>query len=98
MMAMLLEAEAIPCKMAGESDEALRLLAEEEPALMVLDLMLGGRDESGLIAESRALGYQGPVLLCTGISGDPPVATEGVIKKPFEPDDLIAKIRELAAV
>ena len=84
--------------------EALAALAEEPPALIVLDVMLprmDGYQVCSLI--KRRNGYDRiPVLMLTGKGGafdkvrGRMVGCSAYITKPFEPQDLLSAVRRLA--
>ena len=95
MISIVLETEGVSCKVAGSGAIALDLLQEDKPALIILDLLLQGMTAASVIENARAAGYSGPVMLCTAISGEPDVAADALLRKPFEPEELVAKVKEL---
>ncbi len=96
----LLDAGAIVLGPAGTVSEALALLesAVEDGGLdaAVLDLNLAGEGVSPVADRLVALGV--PLVVATGYGDDASVAIHtavSVVRKPFEPDDLIAAIGTL---
>ena len=79
----------------AHGNRVIRQCQNVNPALIILDLLLKGMDAETFIGSARATGYEGPILLCTAITGDPPIVADGVLKKPFRPEDLIEKVQEL---
>ncbi len=88
---------------AREGDEALALIRDLQPDLVVLDLMLPGRSGLDVLAELRSDEFAGttPVVVVTAWThAEDAVLAAGAdrfIPKPFEPDDLQATVEELLA-
>jgi DNA-binding response OmpR family regulator len=97
MMSIVLETEGVDCKVARTGSDALQILQDDEPDLVILDLLLGNMTADSIITAAREGGYDGPVLLCTAMGGELHIEADGIIRKPFEPEDLVAKVRELTA-
>jgi DNA-binding response OmpR family regulator len=97
MISIVLGTEGLDCKVVTSGPDALQLLEPDPPALMILDLLLGGMTAEAIITAARAAGYAGPVLLCTAMGGELDIAADGIIRKPFEPEDLAARVKELTA-
>ena len=97
LIRMVLTADGLGCEVASTGEDALDLLRQEQPQLIILDLRLAGMDAATFMASARAAGYEGPILLCTAVTGEPPIVADGLIKKPFHPEDLLSKVRELIA-
>ena len=83
---------------AADGDEAVRLLAEESPALVVLDVMLPGRDGLDVCRWIRARSDL-PIIMLTarGEEADRIVGLElgadDYVTKPFSPRELAARVR-----
>jgi CheY-like chemotaxis protein len=97
VLATVLEMEGYAVRAAADGAAALRAIATERPALILLDLRmpgLGGRD---VAAALRAGGVHIPVLAMTAAPGGPAWAAEigsaGWIAKPF---DLLDHLEEVA--
>ena len=82
----------------GAPDDLAGLIRAERPQLVVLDLLLSGRDGIELLQEVPELSDL-PVILISGYGRDETVARafeQGVddyIVKPFSPTELVARIR-----
>jgi DNA-binding response OmpR family regulator len=85
---------------AADGDEAVRLLAEEAPALVVLDVMLPGRDGLDVCRWIRARSDL-PIIMLTarGEEADRIVGLElgadDYVTKPFSPRELAVRVRNL---
>ena len=81
----------------GEPEETLRLLAEERPALVLLDLMLPGADGIELMKEILDVADV-PVIFLSAYGRDELIATAfamgavDYVVKPFSPTELAARI------
>ena len=95
LIKMVLTTEGLECTVVPSGEEGIEQLGTAQPKLIILDLMLKGMDAETFIGSARAASYQGPILLCTAITGDPSIVADGVLKKPFLPEDLIARVQEL---
>jgi len=86
---------------AGDADAALRLLDEEPPALVVLDVKLPGVSGYELMQELRdRLGGELPIIFVSGERVDSYDRIAGLLlgaddylAKPFDPDELLARVR-----
>ena len=97
MISIVLETEGLSCQVASTGEDALELLEKnDKPSLVILDLLLGTMTADSIIAGAREVGYDGPVLLCTAMGGELNVAADDIIRKPFEPEDLVARVMHLA--
>ncbi len=81
-------------------DTAVERIREENPDLVILDLMLPGKD--GLaVCQSVRSDYQGPILILTAREDDMDqvagleIGADDYVKKPVEPRVLLARIRAL---
>ncbi len=85
---------------AADGDEALRLLESESPELVVLDVMLPGRDGLEVCRRIRA-GSDLPIIMLTarGEEADRIVGLElgadDYVTKPFSPRELAVRVRNL---
>jgi CheY-like chemotaxis protein len=94
-ISLILSTEGIKSKAVSSSAEALALIKQEQPALVILDYLMPGIDPSSLVRDFSGLGYDGKVLLCTALDGEPAMVADGLVKKPFEPDDLMEAVKAL---
>lgn len=99
----ILEQQRYQVDWAGSLQQAYDQLAEAEPDLLVLDVMLPEGENAGfqLAKELRQMGYQRPILFLTArdaledrvegldLGGD------DYVTKPFEVPELMARIRAL---
>jgi DNA-binding NtrC family response regulator len=88
---------------AGDVDAALRVLDAEPPDLILLDLLMPGRNGIELLAELEERGLQIPVIVVTATK-TVATAVEAMkrgaadfVTKPFELDALKLKVRQLLA-
>jgi DNA-binding response OmpR family regulator len=105
VMVTALKDEGLDARLARDGDEAMRFVDSSEPSCIVLDLMMPKRDGFSVLRELRADGRitRLPVVVVTAIFGlsERLYATElgaaDYVTKPFELDDLIARVRALLA-
>lgn len=98
-----LKEEGLEARLARDGDQAMRLVDDLAPAVMVLDLMMPRRDGFSVLRELRADGRINtlPVIVVTAIFGlsERLYATElgaaDYVTKPFELDDLLSRVRSL---
>jgi DNA-binding response OmpR family regulator len=98
-----LREEGLDAKLARDGDQAMRMVDEQQPAVLVLDLMMPRRDGFSVLRELRADGRITtlPVIVVTAIFGlsERLYATElgavDYVTKPFELEDLVARVRAL---
>jgi DNA-binding response OmpR family regulator len=98
-----LKEEGLDALLARDGDQAMRLVDERSPAVMVLDLMMPRRDGFSVLRELRADGRITtlPVIVVTAIFGlsERLYATElgavDFVTKPFELDELLARVKSL---
>ncbi len=95
---MYLEAEGFRVTIAGRGDEGLALARAEQPALLIVDLMLPGLDGFDITRQLRSSGHI-PIIMLT--ARDDPIdkvvglelGADDYITKPFNPRELIARVR-----
>ena len=82
----------------GDPEEALRLMAEEQPALVLLDLLLPGTDGIELMQQMLEIADV-PVIFLSAYGRDDQIArafdlgADDYVVKPFSPTELSARIR-----
>ncbi|HYO41925.1 MAG TPA: response regulator transcription factor [Candidatus Limnocylindrales bacterium] len=95
-----LERERFPVVTAADGREALRVIEERSPRLVVLDLMIPEIDGLAVIRRTRALGDV-PILVLSarGAVGDRILGlSEGAddyLPKPFSPAELVIRVRAI---
>lgn len=89
---------ALEC--AGDADEGLRKLSRTDPDLLLLDVMLPGRDGFDICREVRRTS-QIPIIMLTArgdvvdrVSGLE-IGADDYVGKPFEPRELVARIQTI---
>ena len=98
LVRLYLQREGHDVRIAGDGREGLRLFGEDEPDLVLLDLMLPGlhgRDVCRAIRTRSAT----PVLMLTALDDERDVVAgldlgaDDYITKPFKPRELVARVR-----
>src|SRR6266478_5119020 len=96
-----LEREKYEVVVAPTGEEGFFLVNAEEFALVILDLMLPGRDGLQVLSTLRKRGLQTPVLILTArdaiedrVQG-PDLGADDYLVKPFAFPELLARIRAL---
>lgn len=96
-----LQLEGHDVAVAEDGMAALRAVATDEPAAIVLDVMMPGVDGFGVVRRLRQDGYATPVLLLTArdavsdrVNGLD-VGADDYLVKPFALDELLARLRAL---
>jgi DNA-binding response OmpR family regulator len=96
-----LEAEGFAVEVAGDGDVGLWLATEGGFDLIVLDIMLPGRNGYRICAELRRAGSSVPILMLTAKDGDLDEAealdtgADDYLVKPFSFPVLVARVRAL---
>ena len=92
-----LQADGFAVVTASRGEEALELLEDERPDLIILDVMMPGMDGFETLRRVRERG-QTPVILLTARSGDADKlrglqgGADDYLAKPFNPDELSARV------
>ncbi|HRE19964.1 MAG TPA: response regulator transcription factor [Rhabdaerophilum sp.] len=98
LLAAFLESSGFTVRMAQDSLEAQRLMAEEAFDLAILDLMLPGRDGLDLCGDIRQRSAM-PIIMLTARAEDSDrivgleIGADDYVTKPFNPHELLARIR-----
>ena len=93
-----LERESYLVKEAADGYEALRIIQNDPPALIVLDLMLPGIDGLSLTQRLRQ-DRQIPIIMLTAKSEDSDrirgldIGADDYITKPFNPQEVVSRVR-----
>jgi two-component system KDP operon response regulator KdpE len=92
-----LQADGYATLTASRGEEAIDLLDDERPDLIILDLMMPGMDGYETLRRIRST-TQVPVIMLTARAGDADrlkgfqVGADDYITKPFNPDELAARV------
>lgn len=95
-----LRQQGFEVEIEGRGDTAPERILAERPDLLILDLMLPGRDGLSVCQQVRA-DYTGPILILTAREDDMDqvagleMGADDYVKKPVEPRVLLARIRAL---
>jgi len=95
--ARMLELFGYRVREAGDGESALRLVAEEEIDLVLLDLSMPGMSGSEVNARLREIAPQVKVVLFTGYASDSQdtSAADGIVQKPFSAAAMAREIRRV---
>ena len=98
MLTIVLRQEGFDSRMVGRGDEAMGAFRDYRPDLVLLDLMLPGKDGIDVCKEIRAeSGVPIVMLTAKGDTVDVVVGLESgaddYVVKPFKPKELVARIR-----
>jgi two-component system, OmpR family, response regulator MprA len=102
MLQRRLEMEGYEVATASDGIEALDSVKKDEPDLVLLDAMMPNKSGVDALKELRASGSKVPVLIISAhLDAQEPermqkIGADGCVPKPFEWDELIARIEELA--
>jgi DNA-binding response OmpR family regulator len=94
-----LEVEGYTVEVVDDGDVALERILEDRHDLIILDVMLPGRDGFAVCREVRAAGIHTPIIMLTakGQEVDKVVGLElgadDYVTKPFSPRELLARIK-----
>ena len=95
-----LEGNGMEVTVVGDGDEAIRRIREDQPDLVVLDLMLPGTDGLSVCREVRPA-FHNPILMLTARTEDMDqvlgleMGADDYVAKPVKPRVLLARIRAL---
>lgn len=98
MIGIVLKSEGFNCVFCGDGDQALEEFRTSAPDLVLLDLMLPGKDGTEVCRLIRAESAV-PIIMLTAKSDTVDVVSgleagaDDYISKPFKPKELVARIR-----
>jgi len=99
LVTLYLKREGYQVLAAYDGREALKLVRQEQPDLIVLDLMLPGLDGLALCRLLRSEGNRVPIIMLTARSLEDDkllgldLGADDYITKPFSPRELVARVR-----
>ena len=95
----ILALEGYRVRTAANGVEALEAIAEERPALVLLDMRMPVLDGWGVAAQLRDLGISVPILVMTAAQNARGWAAEidaqGFLPKPFDLEELLDRVGRL---
>jgi CheY-like chemotaxis protein len=97
-MSILLQSEGIEVTQAADGEQALSVLAEAEPDLVVLDLQMPRMNGRVFYELARGTGFKGPVIVCSAYGAQAAqrqLGADAAVNKPFDPNDLLDSVKEL---
>ncbi len=100
---ILLEGEGFEPSLAAEGETALRRIDNEQPDLLLLDIMMPVLDGWMVLAQLSDRPHRPKVVVCSAKTGELDIArakelgAAAYITKPFDPMDLVATLREVLA-
>ncbi len=101
MLAIKLKLEGYDVVLSQDGQEAMGLIEVRPPDILVLDLLLPVMDGFELLRKLR-VSSRTPVIACSASGDLGPKAlgfgADSFIAKPFNPDMMVGKVRELLAV
>lgn len=102
-MRLILESEGFEPALAADGETALRRIDDEQPDVVLLDIMMPVLDGWFVLAELAGRSRRPRVIVCSAKSSPVDIAraeelgADHYVTKPFEPDDLVAIIRATLA-
>lgn len=99
----ILESEGFLVELAENGKKGLELLKRISPKVIVTDLIMPEKEGIEMIVEMRKAGHKCKIIAMSGggrigntdfLSIAKKFGADDVLAKPFDPDDLIAKVRE----
>lgn len=98
ILAAYLEVEGFKVVTAADGTKGMALFYEESPALVLLDIMLPGRDGVSICKEIRE-SSEVPVIMLSAKSGEMDkvvalgIGADDYVTKPFRPLELVARVK-----
>jgi DNA-binding response OmpR family regulator len=99
LLEVVLTDEGYHVQCAANASAALDMVGGQQPALVILDLHLGGQPADDFLARYRAMpGTPAPILIASAVANlEDEAARLGVeryLAKPFELDDLLSMVAQ----
>jgi DNA-binding response OmpR family regulator len=94
MMKLMLATESFDLSFTPNRHDALPLVETLKPDLIVMDYLTGGPSAEEFIENVRAVGFEGPIMLCTAMTGVS-LPVDDILVKPFDPFELPRRLNAL---
>ncbi len=98
VISLMLRSEGFEVSLAADGRAGLEELKENDYELVLLDLSLPVMDGPTMFREARRSGINTPVLIVSAHRAKDAcreLGADGAIEKPFNPDELTSKVKEL---
>lgn len=98
MISLALRQDGYAVRSASDGEDALHKLELDAPDLIVLDLEMPVMNGRAFYRELRARGLDMPVVIVSAFdarAGQRELGANSYVSKPFHPDDLLDKVRDL---
>lgn len=100
VIAALLTGEDYPVETAANGAQALEVIEQHRPSLVVLDMHMPVLDGRGFAEQAKARGYDPPILVVTATRASAKqaaaeIGAAGSLSKPFEVRDLLDAVAAL---
>lgn len=95
----ILMAEGYECDVAEDGEQALRLFAQQQPQMVLLDIMMPNRDGYSVCREIRQLNQQTAIIFISAKSEEIDrvlgleLGADDYIMKPFGKHEVVARVR-----
>jgi DNA-binding response OmpR family regulator len=99
VISTLLEAEGFRVLEAADGKSCLKVAYDDHPDLVLLDILMPGRDGREVCRLLRAISAEIPIIMLTALSEDQEIVgrfndgADDYVTKPFHNEELIARIR-----
>ncbi len=102
----ILEAEGFQVSLAGDGREGLKLMHSLQPRLVITDIIMPEMEGIETIREMRRERSDLKIMAISGgarmgnanfLDMAKTMGADAIMEKPFEPEDLVAKVRQLLA-
>lgn len=100
LLRMFLETEGYDVSFCHHGDQAVNLVRQKQPDLVILDVLLPGQDGIQVCKQIRSF-YSNPVLMLTACEDDVSeltafrVGVDDYVRKPIRPDILLVRIEAI---
>jgi CheY-like chemotaxis protein len=98
MLRLVFQGDGFEVSTATNGREALDIVSQHEPGVIVLDLEMPVMDGRACFRELRSRGYSTPVLILSAYGAERAKAelhADASVAKPFEPERLIAEVERI---